>query len=404
LTVMQRDLFITTAQLYETGLAYLAMAWLYVAFARNQSRTVALLCGLLYLVRPELALVSISAGMILLWRLRGQTRALLLLALLAALPVVIYHGYMVAMTGELLPSSVTARASLSTELGLGYVDSLIASLRSVAKSSLLVYALVALCVLWIAVRGRLAHYAVELALLLPVVMLYVAMPPQSYLARYLLPIAPIAAVLPVKLAMTWQWRARMARMATVALVALLVVFWGYEQRYEPAAGYDYDTLLLHDLAQQLNPLTHDGDRAMIYEIQGQYYLDAHTLSLDGIVGDDLREVLAHQVSFEDYLSAHDEVRFVVTMNGFTYRALYDDTLLEDIYSHDLQSEVGASLHVGALTFSKILTNPAFADPARYVEMPAPNLNVGDTLRVYPPDHALWAGSSLFWNSVYEIER
>ena len=111
--------------------------------------------------------------------------------------------------------------------------------------------------------------------------------------------------------------------------------------------------------------------------------------------------LRGELSWGDVIRRYD-ITYVVTMDAFDYRSIYDGTLLARLYANDLDHPVGSHIRSGNLVFTKVLTNPDFADPSRYVVVPQAGLNVGDSMRVYGPSIRGWSGSVITWNSVYRV--
>ena len=155
-------------------------------------------------------------------------------------------------------------------------------------------------------------------------------------------------------------------------------------------------ILLKDLSLKLNPILQKNDKILIYEIQGQYYIDAYCISLDSIVGSDFLNVNIKKQSFLDFLNANHDIKYIVTMNSFDYRRIYKDMFLAKLYLHDLNSNMGESIKFHNYLFTKILTNPKFlqAPRTKYI-IEDLNSNNG-YLKLYNGRHPMW-------NSVYKIE-
>jgi hypothetical protein len=240
----------------------------------------------------------------------------------------------------------------------------------------------------------------ELTLLVLLLAPFVVQPPLSYTPRYLAVATPILTAIILRLLLSVSWRAIVLPAATVGFLLLA----GYMTH--PYVGQDrfgYDRLLLRDLADRLNPLLRPGDKVLLYEIQGQYYLSGTAVSADGIVGGATLPALRGEVSWEQFIR-RDGITYVVTVDGFDYRRIYDGTLLARLYAYDLDHPVGTQMRSGNLIFTKVLTNPDFADPSHYVVMhPQARLNVGDSMRVYASSIRGWSGSAITWNSVYRVD-
>jgi hypothetical protein len=417
LTLLNATLLTAAFQLYESSLAFFAMTLLYYCIKQQKYTSAVWISGLLYLIRPELALITIVAD-IYIFRKATDKKRLLFIALLSFLPAIVYHVYMFAFTGQYLPSSVYARMITASEKHVSWSAKLALSLRSMANPLGLIYLIGFFSVIILAVQKKLREYPVELLLTLPLSLLYLAFPPGDYMARYLLPVTPTLSVLVLAalhpLLNRWLRKSDSYRPVTVginppqykhALIALGVLCVAVHAVYAVMVymhpRYDYETLLMKDMAQSLNTITDRSDKILIYEIQGQYYLNAFCYSLDGIVGNQLLDVLTRKESFAHFIR-REKVGYIVTMNSFNYRSLYDNTLLEQLYEHDLQSKLRDSVQIDGVVFQKILTNPVFSDSTYYDLKPIADLNTGTTTRVYGDWNPLWKGHPPMWNSVYKI--
>jgi len=414
------QVMISASQLFETPLAFLGISVLYFAVKTGRLKTAAFIAGLLYLIRPELLLVSVLVDIGIAWHLRrsSEYRAFKRTVLLSFAPAVAYHLYMLLMTGAWLPSSVYARGLGALESAAPWGEALAAAWAPLGLPEGQMYRWGAVCAGLIALSGRAASYRVELALASPLLGLYVLVPPGGYLPRYIVPVLPVIIAVLSRLALDIWPRtlgvlsisSRLLQRASRTVMAVMFVVLLHRtavvanSAFRAHPRYDYDTLLLKDLASELNQRVSAGDAVLLYEIQGQYYLRARALSLDGIVGGEVLNALTGRESFYDFLNKNRDVAFVVTANALNMRKIYADTLMERLYVHDLGSSVGDTLTVGSLLFVKTATNPVFSDPAQHQEVPWARLNVGNTIRVYAATNRLWAGHVPLWNSVYRVER
>ena len=418
LTVLNRALLITTAQLYETGLTFFVVSVTYFFVKRRLYGPAILMAGGLYLARPEVALVTIVLDGYL-WYVSGNRRRVTGLILLSAIPATAYHAYIYLHTGAILPSSVYMRGVEALEHRVSWVDALTGSIRLLQGGDGAIYLVGLVSLLVLGARRRVCSYAEELIFMLPVGVLYLAVPPGHYIIRYLLPITPIIQatiarelrvilndIFPAQRTATPPGSPVVTRRTDWACAALLLIlvlgtYRGYLS-YLKQPRYDYDTLLLRDLAAALNEVAGEGDRLFLYEIQAQYYLKAFCYSPDSLVGNQLLDVVHKRNTYEDFIVRH-RVNFIVTANAFNYRKVFAGTLLEKLYLHDLSSRVGDTVTLNGLRFRKILTSPVFADPRYYRTVSFSGLNVGDSLRLYGKWNRLWVGHHPMWNSVYAVQ-
>lgn len=405
LTLTATPLLIATGQLYESGLVFVSLSFLYYLLKQSRWWQAVFVAGLLYLVRPELLLVTLAVDAYVLFVSRQPVKCLLV-ALASFFPALIYHAYMFAHTEQVLPSSVVARGLRSLEDQSSWWDRARASFSQLLDPAGFIYILGGGSVLVLGLRDLRKH-AIELITFLPLPLLFTFVPPQGYYIRYLLPVVPIAvAGTTIAVQALWsrsvpgrRWSHRV--LAVLTVLGAVTVYVSYLNSSAADRRYDYDTLLLKDLSSQMNHIAGPQDKILIYEIQAQYYLSAHSISLDCIVGGQMLPVCQGKESVAESVRRND-IRYIVTMNSFNYRHAFDNTLLESLYLHDLSSDIGDTFSSDGILFTKILTNKAFSDPNWYRLRPWPNLNVGNELRVYDESQPLWSGHHPMWNSVYQV--
>jgi hypothetical protein len=397
LALLSPTLFLSVSQLYEVGLAFLAISIAYYLLKCGRRNEALVVSGLLCLVRPELIVVTIALDVYILVISEDRKKTLLVI-LCSLIPLAAYHLYMHLGTGELIPSNIIARAFRAQESGVPWPERAAFTWNELRASESILYILAILAIVFMFVEKKIRTQNEEFLLLLPLVMLYLIFPPGRYIARYLLPIVPMLIVLIVE---TARPILRSRYSIPVLLVLILAAYAAWYSEYSRNPRYDLDRVLLRDLAGQLNELADSEDRVLLYEIQGQYSIDAVCVSADATVGGQMLDAVMGRRSFEDAIWS-EGIRFVVTSNVFNYRSIFNDTLLESLYLHDLSSSVGDTTEVRGIRFRKVLTNEAFSDPAQYAEKAIPSGNVADTVRVYGDGDPLMSGSHFFWNSVYEI--
>lgn len=400
-------LLVSVAQLFETGLVFFSMSlWLFWLRGARIKWAI-LLGGMLPLVRPELALVSgvLFCDLV----VRRREMRWLPVFVLSAIPVALYAGYMIGAGAGVLPASVVSRGLRSVEQHATWATRASAtSAQMDAEQPAYAFGLAVLILFLLRRRARARWEWIAAG---PVLALYMLLPPGPYLARYLTPILPVVILggallardvvssseLPEPLRQITRIAAHVIMVLLVA--ATLYSYWSQRQTFQ---RYDVGTWLLTDLSQELNPRTAPDDRILLYEIQGQYSLNGYAISVDGTVGNEMQPVLLGQQTMTDFIKRAG-VKFVVTSNSFAYRKIFERSVLADLYGFDLSSAVGDEVTLEGLTFRKILTNPFFADPSLHVLQPAPDLNVGDTLRTYGPRTPAWYHYQILWNSVYEVQ-
>lgn len=174
LAAIDAELFITAAELFETSLAFAIIALLFCSLVENRIRVAALLTGLLYLVRPELALVAVPIAAIGARHLSGQRanrRDVLPVVVLVVAPAVLYHAYIWLMSGALLPSSVYARSLTAMETTLPWTARLKQSWSGLRPSERWFYGIGGVTATAVVASGRARAYLFELIFLIPIAVL-----------------------------------------------------------------------------------------------------------------------------------------------------------------------------------------------------------------------------------------
>jgi hypothetical protein len=419
LTLLTRPLLITTCQFYESSLVFLCISIIYFCLKQRRWWYAMLGAGLLYLVRPELILITIAVDAYVFFASRQPVKWVLI-GLVSCFPALIYHAYMFSHTGQLLPSSVVGRGLRAVEGTGSWFERCSLFFSPLLTRDGLTYLLGLMSLLALGFRDF-RRYAVEILIFLPIPILFVAVPAHGHTQRYLLPVIPIAIVCTTTAVRAgWIWictkapqvlrqhapdmvrKCNLRTLATLTILGAVGVYGIYmEGGKGTRAKYGHDWLLLKDLSAQLNGIADPEDKVIIYEIQAQYYLAAHCISLDCIVGQDMLGVYQGKETVADFIRRND-VRYVVTMNSFNYRRLFKNTILVDIYVHDLTSGMGDSFTSDGVVFTKVLTNPAFSNPCWYKFRTWNKLNIGNELRVYNESQPLWTDLHPMWNSVYQV--
>jgi hypothetical protein len=397
LVLVNLPLTSSTSSLYETGLVFLAVSALWYSVARDREVLGTVVAGLLPLVRPELALVTLGAFAYFGWR-AADRRRYAGVAILALVPFGVFLVYMAISTGNLIPSSASARLSTAREEDLSYPTAVWRSLKSlVFDHGTLIYPLAGAAFLAaLAWRGprRLWREAALLGLL---ILPFVVFPPLTYGPRYLIAATVALSIVVVRALLSVPGRA-----AVPAACVVLAVLGAWVYSSEMAdRRFDYDTLLLKDLATRLDPVTTPSDRVLTYEIQSQYHLEAEAISMDGIVGGHTKDALDDPGAWPRLIRS-EGIDYVVTIGAINYRRMFEGSIIQRLYEHDLRSPLGSRISAGGITFEKVITNPYFASPRLYREKDWPEpLNSGTTLRIYR-DKPGWHDHQIMWNSVYRV--
>ena len=94
--------------------------------------------GALYLIRPELILVSIAVSLYVIIS-SGRAKELMPWLVGGFVPVLLYHGYMVATTGSLVPSGIMAAVVTFIQEPASWLDRFGATLQALWSAAGLIY-------------------------------------------------------------------------------------------------------------------------------------------------------------------------------------------------------------------------------------------------------------------------
>lgn len=383
-------------QVYETGIIFLFLSLIILFLKNNEYVKLIILSGSLYLVRPEMALFTIFIYSHIIFKKRDKN--IILLMFLSLAPNILYHAYIAIMSSEFIPTSVYGRYITSIENQKTYLERLLFSLGFI-RSNILYIVLIFVYIIAIIYSSIRKQNYILLILIGSVFALYLINPPGYLVLRYLSIALPFMFYLCILLIDKLLVYKRFYLLSFAVFVFFGIGFVKWLERSEQKIYLNdliLNDVLLQDLSLKLNPMLQKSDKILIYEIQGQYYIDAYCISLDSIVGSDFLDVNLKKQDFLDFLNENDDVKYIVTMNSFDYRRIYKDTFLTKLYLHDLGSNVGESIKFHNYLFTKILTNPKFLQ-ASTTEYISEDLNSNNGyLKLYNGRHPMW-------NSVYKIE-
>jgi len=408
-------LMASTAELFEIGLVVLSVSTLYVLLKQDRRMETVVVAGLLHLVRPELILITFAVYAVYLFKFKESR--LLKVMFLMGLVVFGFYVYMALNGAGWLPSSVVGRALLAGEDQLSWIENFFQSARflldNLANPYLFCFTAFFVYVGLMIRRDRFP--LCEVLIVVPILGLYMIFPPGVYVPRYLIPAVPVISFLSVwligqafskiedRIKHLFSFPGRIQNFGgwKAVLTTAFALAWIY--LYAPWNRGFYqvtqEEILLPRLAQVVNQVAQPEDKVLVYEIQSQFYMKAQAIGMT-VIGKHALGFLQGKESFEDFLK-REHIQYMVTMNSFNYRRIYDHTALVDLYAHDLSNPVGSSLDMNGITYTKIATNPDFADPKRYQIHTFAPMNYNSQLRLYGPNSHR-AGTHITWNSMYRV--
>jgi hypothetical protein len=408
-------LMASTTELFEIGLVVLSVSTLYVLLKQDRRMEAVVLAGLLHLVRPELILITFAVYAVYLFKFK-EIRLLKIMLFMGLIDFG-YYGYMALNGAGWLPSSVVGRALKAGEDQISWMENFFQSARilldNLANPYLFCFTAFFVYAGLMIRRGRFPLY--EVLIVIPILGLYMIFPPGIYAPRYLIPAVPVISFLSVWLIEQALLKIEDRIKPRFNFLENTQSFGGWKGvlstafslvwifLYAPWTGGYYrvsqEEILLPGLAQMINRVAQPEDRVLVYEIQSQFYLKAQAIGMT-VIGKHALDFLQGKESFEDFLK-RDHIQYVVTMNSFNYRRIYDQSALVDLYVHDLSNPVGSSLEVNGITYTKIATNPDFADPKSYRIHTFAPMNHDNQLRLYGPNSHR-TETHIAWNSIYRV--
>jgi hypothetical protein len=386
-------MLLSVSQLFETGLAFLAMALLYHDLSERKYERALLISGSLYLIRPELVVMTAAISVYIMLQ-SGKAKPLLPWLLFGLAPVLGYHIYMLAATGTLIPSGIMAPIITLIQEPSSWLSRLSATLSALWSAQGLIYLAGGVLMLVMVVEWSAPRYSRELLLIAPLLVVYLFVPPGESIVRYLVPVLPALIAIFVRY-ITKELKVQHSNRALLVSLALAHVFGIATLSATPSS--DRASVLMSSLSKGINDLTQPGDRVLLYDIQSQYQMEAHCYGLSGEVGGEVTDVLLRREGMDEFIREHD-VRFLVTSNPLGERTLYKNTLLFDLYAADPFVELGDTVMLGGLAFEKQFSNPAYVRINGAASQAYADAGAGVPLPAHPDP----TGPEPLWNSVYKV--
>ncbi len=349
LTALSPIVFITAAQGYETPLAFCFICILcWLIFLQSPIPLISL-TGTAYLIRPEFLLLTVPLSLTIIYKSKN-TRILFGIFLLSLLPIFLYHSYMFWHIQTLIPSSIVAKATEDTSRWDRYRQ----SWQALNNINLVIYMIFAATLIFLRRTCKISLNRNLLILLIPLPLLHFLFPPGDQITRYLLPITPILTILIVQITAPWH------KLLTPMFIGFLflgiygVHYLSLQEKpiYEANA---YNSVLLPDLAEEMNVFTDISDTVLIDQPQAQYHLNATTYDLSGVISSPLWQTLSKQNTLLDFIK-QNKIGYIVTSQNFD-QAGGQYSILKQFHFHNESSQVGDFFKIDDLYFEKIAQNP-----------------------------------------------
>jgi hypothetical protein len=383
LATVATALLSATAQLFETGLAFLFFAWLYHDLEARRFERAMVVSGLLYLIRPELLVITVATVVYVVLQTKAEKRYLAFFGASLVLPLA-YHLYMFVTSGTLLPASLFTPIVTYIQDPTSWLERLRITLGAFWSAPGIIYLSAAVVFVFLLTEGALPRYRRELLLTVPLVALYLIFPPKQEIIRYLVPALPPLFAMMVR----YIQQELKAQYTVRSLVVSMVLAHGFGTAVVASqASPDQDHLLMRDLAGKLDGIAGPDDRVLLRGVQGQYALRMPCISLSAAVGDDILDVLLKRTTFEQFL-ADRQVKYIVLSDADGPSSYIERNLLAPLEHQDQLHSAGDTVMIDGVRFCKVLGNPVRA--------------AGNTRGSVDRSTDAHSAASPLWNSVYAV--
>tara|TARA_B100000989_G_scaffold298662_1_gene288995 strand:- start:565 stop:2157 length:1593 start_codon:yes stop_codon:yes gene_type:complete len=303
-------------RLFETAFVCFFVSLLIYIFLNKKILLLAFVGSIAYLVRPEVCIIYFFLFFLSIFifhrrEIRGQF--FLVLLFLSVAPTFLYHAYMFAHLGEILPSSVLSRSSRVSDY------SILSSNWIQIRANPQLY-LVLIWTLWLFLdyflikkkslrdgQFRVLNVVNFFVCTLFVIVLIFSKSNSARYIEFLIPFIAFGLVIHLPALKTKLNNPKKKILLT--FISLAVFFSTFKYLYpEYSDQSNLTNRLSPDLAKEFTKISPDGAKIAMYEIQTQYFLDRKVISLDSRVG---REMYL-------FISGHEQLIEALQRNKIEY--------------------------------------------------------------------------------------
>lgn len=268
---------------------------------------------------------------------------------------ILFYGAMMLLTESLIPSSILARATLSSN---GFIN-----VFHILASRFWMYKIINLFIIFsfLSLFYFSKYQSLErnkLFLLFLVLVIYLPMFFYSGEVRY---ISSIFSVLILLSSITIYYLIRVLMnlrklfFISFCIGVILVYSVGVLLIYKMIPVYDEEIIFEKNAASLLNSVSNNFDKCLAYEIQVQYFLNCQTISMDGIVGGEILPYFIKKSDLSGFLFKYKPEYFILS-DAFSYRDEFKNTILYDLYINDYNIEIGQFREIKNIKFTKLFIN------------------------------------------------
>lgn len=401
-----KDYIIYSSYIFETGLITVSLVLLLYFLLNEKIIQAIYLSGILYLIRPELALVTVGIDLLILYKEKDRKRNFIHM-ILSAILLLVYTGYMFIQTGTILPSSITGRVLYANDLDYTIWEKwkrcLCLFWFFYEKIFKWIVVLLIPAVLLKGKRKKPQNIEYVIVVLILLLLPHILMPSVNHIIRYTIGIVVFFLLFigyEIKIITTnrhWMIKGIVLVCCLYTLNTGMKIFHQvYSREYSQGK---FDILFGKDLKEQLEEIGITKGTILMYEIQQQLELDGFRgISMDAIVGSEMLDYLNKEENLAQVVK-RENINYIVCHQSALTLQGFDGTEIQKLYRKGMKLKVGESVEIDGIRYKKILENDANTKPYVIVNLPyIPEDNV-----VVYGEGELWEGGTLFWQTVYEVE-
>lgn len=396
-----------TSGIFETGLIGFSIAMLILLLMRGRLTAAIYISGILYLIRPELALVTVGVDLLILF-FEADRKKNFVHMMLSAIPLMVYTIYMTLQTGKVFPSSVSGRILTANGITDSYIHKLLQCINNMKEEyrSILRWILlfVVICffmqVLLKWEKKYLYIFVIAGLIFLP----HILIPSANYVIRYTIGTVPIMLTFLGYFIKQIQKQSRLLQNIAIGIICFMMLgtnLQKFEDQYSSTYSQEkFDILFGKDLQEGLEQAGVIKGTILLYEIQHQYFLDQfRCISMDAIVGSQMLDYLEGRERLSAVVQ-RENIDYIVCHQSALTRLEFKDTEIQELYRRGMEIDVGETIEIDGILYKKILENQA---PTKPYQLTNVTYIPPDDLWVYGSGEP-WEGGTLFWQMVYEVIR
>jgi hypothetical protein len=319
------------------------------------------------LVRPDASLIVLLNVVVLMYyyyRKKNNLAILTVISIFGAslLPSLAYYGYSYFQLGSFSVSASSRAFALqegaASLLGMHYST---ATLRLFLLTPAILFVFFATWGFEELKRNetvRLLAWFSALSITVYILLLTLVSPVNYGAERYLLPVAPLAALLvSVGVGVIWVHAVRRKRYLVPLFMVLVLIILPVASIVNSAAaesrrGLAFDVIVERNIVEYINRIAEQNSTILIYEVQDRFYLrpDLSLLSLDGITDGKVGFYL-DDGDIHGFLLEH-RPRYWLANEAVHYRPFLAESILRDVIDATEDQEI-TSVRIGDISFTSL---------------------------------------------------